>query len=60
MLFMFYGFPAALSLYWTVSQILSIVQMLTIRKKIAHKHDSEGGVTVEVPLTRQQRRHAAK
>ena len=60
MLFMFYSFPAALSLYWTVSQVLSIVQMLAIRQKIAHKHDSDSGVTVEAPQTRQQRRHAAK
>ena len=60
MLFMFYSFPAALSLYWTVSQVLSIIQMLMMRQKSAHKHDAEGGMTVEVPLTRQQRRHAAK
>jgi len=60
MLFMFYSFPAALSLYWTVSQVLSIAQMLMMRQKSAHKHDADGGVTVEVPLTRQQRRHAAK
>ncbi len=60
MLFMFYSFPSALSLYWTVSQVLSIVQMLMIRQKVAHKHDGDGGVRVEAPLTRQQRRHAAK
>ncbi len=60
MLFMFYSFPAALSLYWTVSQVLSIVQMLMIRQKIAHKHDSDGSVTVEAPQTRQQRRSAAR
>ncbi|MEI7901737.1 MAG: YidC/Oxa1 family insertase periplasmic-domain containing protein [bacterium] len=60
MLFMFYSFPAALSLYWTVSQALSIVQMLMMRQKIAHKHDPDGGVTVESPMTRQQRRHAVK
>jgi membrane protein insertase Oxa1/YidC/SpoIIIJ len=60
MLFMFYSFPAALSLYWTVSQVLSIIQMLVIRQKIAHKHDPDGGMTVEAPMTRQQRRHAAK
>ncbi len=60
MLFMFYSFPAALSLYWTVSQVLSIVQMLMIRQKIAHKHDPEGGMTVEAPQTRQQRRSAAR
>ena len=58
MLFMFYSFPAALSLYWTVSQVLSIVQMLMIRRQSAHRHDADGGMTVEAPLTRQQRRHA--
>ena len=60
MLFMFYSFPAALSLYWTVSQVLSIVQMLVIRRKSAHKHDAEGGMTVEAPQTRQQRRQATR
>jgi YidC/Oxa1 family membrane protein insertase len=35
MLFMFYSFPSALSLYWTLSQVLSIVQMWMIRRKIA-------------------------
>ena len=60
MLFMFYSFPSALSLYWTVSQVLSIVQMWMIRRNSTHKHDAEsGGMTVETPLTRQQRRHAA-
>ncbi|HNX33162.1 MAG TPA: membrane protein insertase YidC [Kiritimatiellia bacterium] len=58
MLFMFYSFPAALSLYWTVSQVLSIVQMLMIRRSTAHKNGPDGGMTVEAPLTRQQRRHA--
>ena len=61
MLFMFYSFPSALSLYWTVSQVLSIVQMLMIRRKSAQKHDaSNGGMAVEAPVSRQQRRHAAK
>ncbi len=31
MLFMFYSFPSALSLYWTLSQVLSIWQMYLIR-----------------------------
>ena len=39
---------------------LSIVQMLMIRRSTAHKNDPGGdGMTVEAPLTRQQRRHAA-
>ena len=32
LLFMFYSMPSALCLYWTVSQVLSIVQMIWIRK----------------------------
>ena len=60
MLFMFYSFPSALSLYWTVSQVLSIVQMLMIRRSTAHKVGPAAGVTVEAPLTRQQRRQASR
>jgi YidC/Oxa1 family membrane protein insertase len=61
MLFMFYKFPSALSLYWTVSQVMSIVQMLMMRRKSAHKNDPHGdGMTVEPPQTRQQRRQAAR
>ncbi len=59
MLFMFYSFPAALSLYWTVSQIVSIVQMWMMRRKSAQKADASG-ITVEAPMTRQQRRHGAQ
>ncbi|HQQ92150.1 MAG TPA: YidC/Oxa1 family membrane protein insertase, partial [Kiritimatiellia bacterium] len=60
MLFMFYSFPSALSLYWTVSQVLSIVQMVMIRRKTAHAGQGPGGgMTVEAPLTRQQRRHTS-
>ncbi|HOE61955.1 MAG TPA: membrane protein insertase YidC [Kiritimatiellia bacterium] len=58
MLVMFYGFPSALSLYWTVSQVLSIIQMLMMRRKGHTPHD--GDMTVEPPLTRQQRRQAAR
>lgn len=35
MLFMFYSMDSALCLYWTVSQVLSIVQMLWIQRKTA-------------------------
>ena len=37
MLVMFYNFPSALSLYWTLSQVLSIAQMWWIRKHTAAK-----------------------
>lgn len=56
MLFMFYSFPSALALYWTVSQVLSIAQMLWIR----HRSSGSGDPNTPTPqkLTRQQRRHA--
>lgn len=57
MLFMFYSFPSALSLYWTVSQAVSIVQMWMMRRKSAQKAEA-AAVTVDAPLTRQQRRQA--
>ena len=58
MLVMFYSFPSALSLYWTLSQVFSIVQMWLIRRKTAEK---KGEVLVpeviDPPMTRQMRRH---
>lgn len=59
MLVMFYSFPSALSLYWTLSQVFSIVQMWLIRRKTAEK---KGDVLVpeviDPPTTRQMRRHS--
>ena len=55
MLVMFYSFPSALSLYWTLSQAVSIVQMWLIRRTAA-----KAAVMPEVidPVTtRQMRRH---
>ena len=61
MLFMFYSFPSALSLYWTVSQVLSIVQMLMMRRKVAHEqHPTDGVLPPDSSLTRQQRRASAR
>jgi YidC/Oxa1 family membrane protein insertase len=60
MLFMFYSFPSALSLYWTVSQVLSIVQMLMIRRTVAHEHPTVEVLPPEESLTRQQRRAATR
>ena len=60
MLVMFYNFPSALSLYWTLSQVFSIVQMWWIRKKYAPARVKDGVVVpdaVEMPVTRQMRRH---
>jgi YidC/Oxa1 family membrane protein insertase len=60
MLFMFYSFPSALSLYWTLSQVFSIVQMWWIRKKYPPAPVKDGVIdpdSVEMPVTRQMRRH---
>jgi len=59
MLFMFYSFPSALSLYWTVSQVLSIIQMLMLRRK-SHPHGAGGIEEAELVSTRQQRRQSAR
>ena len=60
MLVMFYSFPSALSLYWTLSQVFSIVQMWWIRKKYGTPAPKPGVIepdAVEMPVTRQMRRH---
>ncbi len=58
MLFMFYSFPSALSLYWFLSNLFSIVQMWIIRRQTAVK---PGGAAmpevIDPPTTRQMRRH---
>jgi len=59
MLLMFYSFPSALSLYWTVSQVLSIVQMWLMRRKKAQT-DGSAPADPDAGLTRQQRRAAAR
>ena len=58
MLIMFYSFPSALSLYWFLSNIFSIVQMWLIRRQTAAKQAEV--LTPEVidpPVTRQMKRH---
>lgn len=56
MLVMFYSFASALSLYWTLSQVISILQMWLMRRKSA-----AAALTPEVippeTQTRQMRRH---
>lgn len=63
MLFMFYSMPAALSLYWTVSQGISILQMLLQRYRTKKRQEGgDGTMVVESPTTstRQMRRHQAQ
>ena len=58
MLVMFYSFPSALSLYWTLSQVLSIVQMWYIRKRYTPPVPDAAADTVDATVvTRQMRRH---
>jgi len=60
MLFMFYSFPSALSLYWFLSNLFSIVQMWLIRRQTQAAKQGEV-ITPEVidpPQTRQMRRHS--
>ena len=59
MLVMFYSFPAALSLYWTISQVLSIIQMLMMRRKKTSAATNSPS-DPDAGLTRQQRRAAAR
>ena len=58
MLVMFYSFPSALSLYWFLSNLFSIVQMWCIRRKTAKEQALATSVEViDPPQTRQMRRH---
>ena len=58
MLVMFYSFPSALSLYWFLSNLFSIVQMWCIRRKTAKEQALVTPVEViDPPQTRQMRRH---
>ncbi len=59
MLVMFYGFPAALGLYWTVSQVFAIFGLLRTRAK--SQAGGEPGTTSPPPReTRQMRREKAR
>ncbi|MBQ0033422.1 MAG: YidC/Oxa1 family insertase periplasmic-domain containing protein [bacterium] len=58
MLIMFYSFPSALSLYWFLSNIFSIVQMWLIRRQTAAKQgEALVPEVIDPPQTRQMRRH---
>ena len=58
MLVMFYNFASALSLYWTVSQVLSIIQMWMMRREAARKAKVLEPEVIDPPSpTRQMRRH---
>ena len=58
MLVMFYSFPSALSLYWFLSNVFSIVQMWLIRRQAAAKAGVLEPEVIDPPRTRQMRRHA--
>ena len=58
MLVMFYSFPSALSLYWFLSNLFSIVQMWLIRRQTAAKTEVLTPEVIDPPQTRQMRRHA--
>ena len=57
MLVMFYSFPSALSLYWFLSNLFSIVQMWLIRRQTAAKQEVLTPEVIDPPVTRQMRRH---
>ena len=58
MLVMFYSFPSALSLYWFLSNLFSIVQMWIIRRQTAKEQAVIMPEVIEPPQpTRQMRRH---
>lgn len=59
MLVMFYSFPSALSLYWFLSNIFSIVQMWIIRRQTSAHRSSQAIIpeVIDPPSTRQMRRH---
>ena len=57
MLVMFYSFPSALSLYWFLSNLFSIVQMWIIRRQAAAKQEALVPEVIDPPVTRQMRRH---
>ena len=62
MLVMVYNFPSALSLYWALSTAFGVAQAWWIRKKYTPAPAAKDGVVVpdavEMPVTRQMRRHA--
>lgn len=58
MLVMFYSFPSALSLYWFLSNLISIGQMWVIRRQTAQKTEALMPEVIDPPQpTRQMRRH---
>ena len=59
MLVMFYSFPSALSLYWTLSQVVSIIQMWVIRRQTQARQKPAMEI-VDPPQTRQMRRHGGE
>ena len=66
MLFMFYNFPSALSLYWALSTAFGVAQAWWIKKRYgapAARKSADGVIepdSVEMPQTRQMRRHGGQ
>jgi YidC/Oxa1 family membrane protein insertase len=60
MLVMFYNFASALSLYWTLSQCMSILQAWMIRRSAQRAAAVEAEVIPPSAPTRQMRRHGAQ
>ncbi|NLF23121.1 MAG: membrane protein insertase YidC [Lentisphaerae bacterium] len=62
MLVMFYSMPSALVLYWTVSQVLAIAQLLWQKRKQAAAQNgaSPSAGDPSAPLSRQARRRLAR
>lgn len=63
MLFMLYTFPSALALYWTVSQLLAIVQLWWQRRRAARENADKNpppGGNDDSPATRQMRRRLGR
>ncbi len=62
MFFMFYSMPSALLLYWSVSQILAIVQLIMQRRKNSKATAVVGadGVIEGETMTRQERRRISR
>ena len=62
MLFICYTFPSALSLYWTVSQVIAIIQLLHQQRRAARENAAQKPPDdpLDKPSTRQMRRRLGR